>query len=168
MATRTASQTAELGKTSSGLKATRDLTDKSKWVLGDLPQFKHIMKEVEGEVQKWQESKTALVSYLRELESDMLKGVCARGRSSDDINTSSASTRVEEIDRFSHATTDADFAQMLKSRLLNPEHLETRTQLRRDIRVRFSSFMKLFNVPTGIVIDHARKNSTARGLHPAF
>ena len=79
LATRTASRTAELGKTSSGLKATRDLTDKSKWVLGDLPQFKHIMKEVEGEVQKWLESKTALVSYLRELESDMLKGVCVLG-----------------------------------------------------------------------------------------
>ena len=42
--------------------------------MSDLTQFKHIMKEVERELQKWQAEKATCVSYLRELESDMLKG----------------------------------------------------------------------------------------------
>jgi nucleoporin NUP159 len=37
--------------------------------------------------------------------------------------------------RFNKAKTDTDFARMLKARTLGPEHLETQTQLRRNIRV---------------------------------
>ena len=44
--------------------------------------------------------------------------------------------RKEEIVRFSKANSDAEFAKMLKSRTLGPEHLETQAQLRRDVRVR--------------------------------
>lgn len=43
--------------------------------------------------------------------------------------------RKEEIVRFSKANSDAEFAKMLKTRTLGPEHLETQTQLRRGIRV---------------------------------
>jgi hypothetical protein len=45
-------------------------------------------------------------------------------------------TRKEEIVRFERAKSDEDFAKMLKVRGLGPEHLETQSQLRRDIRVR--------------------------------
>ncbi len=44
-------------------------------------------------------------------------------------------TRKEEIERFSKASKDTDFARMLKARILNPDHLETQSQLRREIRV---------------------------------
>lgn len=43
--------------------------------------------------------------------------------------------RKEEIERFSKASNDAEFAKMMKSRTLDPEHLEIQTQLRRGIRV---------------------------------
>lgn len=48
--------------------------DPTKWILGDLSQFKEIMKEVEREVAKWEKEKAAVISAMRELESDMLKG----------------------------------------------------------------------------------------------
>lgn len=47
--------------------------------------------------------------------------------------------RKEEIVRFSKASMDAEFARMLKARTLGPEHLETQSHLRRDIRVRVLS-----------------------------
>lgn len=47
-----------------------------------------------------------------------------------------AGTRREEMSRFKKAKNDSEFAKMLKSRTLGPEHLEMQTQLRRDIRVR--------------------------------
>lgn len=46
-----------------------------------------------------------------------------------------ANTRKEEIVRFSKASTDAEFAKILKARTLSPEHMETQSQLRRQIRV---------------------------------
>ena len=46
-----------------------------------------------------------------------------------------ANTRKEGIARFSEASTDAEFARILKARTLGPEHLETQSQLRRQIRV---------------------------------
>jgi hypothetical protein len=49
---------------------------------------------------------------------------------------STAGTKKEEIARFNKAKTDPEFAKMLKVRTLGPEHLETQSQLRRDIRVR--------------------------------
>lgn len=43
--------------------------------------------------------------------------------------------RKEEIARFSKASTDTELARILKARTLSPEHLETQSQLRREIRV---------------------------------
>jgi nucleoporin NUP159 len=48
-----------------------------------------------------------------------------------------AGTKKEEIARFNKAKTDPEFAKMLKVRTLGPEHLETQSQLRKDIRVRY-------------------------------
>ena len=55
-----------------------DLANPTKWVLGDLPQFKLIMKEVERELEKWETEKATCISYIRELESDLLKGARTR------------------------------------------------------------------------------------------
>ncbi|KAI0774968.1 hypothetical protein BD413DRAFT_290325 [Trametes elegans] len=118
LASRARAQTAQLNKPGSGTKTAQDLLDPTKWVMGDLTQFKHIMKEVERELEKWEKEKATCISYIRELESDMLK----------------ATTRKEEIARFSRASQDVEFARMLKARALNPEHLETQAQLRREIR----------------------------------
>ena len=65
---------AQLKKPGTGSKTSQDLTEPTKWVLSDLTAFVHIMKEVERELGKWQSEKEKCISYLRELESDMLKG----------------------------------------------------------------------------------------------
>ncbi|KAI0648862.1 hypothetical protein C8Q79DRAFT_1064942 [Trametes meyenii] len=118
LATRAGARAAQLNKPGTGNKMAEDLVDPTKWIMGDLPQFKQIMKEVEHELGKWEKDKATYISYIRELESDMLK----------------ATTRKEEITRFSRASQDVEFARMLKARTLNPDHLETQAQLRRDIR----------------------------------
>lgn len=63
---------------------------------------------------------------------------CVMGSCLDRPSTHSCagSTRKEEIERFSKASKDTDFARMLKARMLSPDHLETQSQLRREIRVR--------------------------------
>ncbi|KAI9001521.1 hypothetical protein BD414DRAFT_432167 [Trametes punicea] len=118
LAKRASARAAQMGKPGSGNKTVEDLTDPTKWILGDLPQFKQLMKEVVRELERWEEEKAVCISYIRELESDMLK----------------ATTRREEIARFSKASRDAEFARVLKARTLSPEHLETQAQLRREIR----------------------------------
>ncbi|KAI0350061.1 hypothetical protein OH77DRAFT_1514617 [Trametes cingulata] len=118
LANRAKARAAQLNRPGSGNKTAQDLVDPTKWIMGDLPQFKQIMKEVEQELEKWEKEKATCISHIRELESDMLK----------------ATTRKEEILRFSKASQDAEFARMLKARTLNPEHLETQAQLRREIR----------------------------------
>ena len=46
-----------------------------------------------------------------------------------------ACTRKEEIARFSKAINNPDFARMLKTRNLGPEHLEKQVRLRKQVRV---------------------------------
>ncbi len=95
------------------------------------------MKEVEREVEKWEKEKPSVISVMRELESDMLKGTfpaqCSTGQKI--LQSTTATTRKEEIARFHKASQDTEFARMLKARTLSPEHLETQAQLRREIRV---------------------------------
>lgn len=78
MATRASARATQLNKPGSGNKTAQDLLDPAKWILGDLSQFKEIMKEVEREVTKWEKEKPAVISVMRELESDMLKGAFSR------------------------------------------------------------------------------------------
>lgn len=40
--------------------------------------------------------------------------------------------------RLDMVKSDAEFARMMKTRSLNPEHMETQTLLRREIRVRIN------------------------------
>jgi len=45
----------------------------------------------------------------------------------------------EEVSRFMKAKNDKEFAKMLKSRALGPEHSEMQARLRKNIRVRTQS-----------------------------
>lgn len=82
------------------------------------------------------ESNKDLVSVVREIESNLLKGCSSatfdRLRETDD---NVAETRKKEIARFSKAKADPDFAKMLKTRTLGPEAAETQSHLRKQIRV---------------------------------
>ncbi|TBU43247.1 hypothetical protein BD309DRAFT_864722, partial [Dichomitus squalens] len=127
LAAQTSQRTAHLQRPSGSTKTAADLNEPTKWFMSDLTQFKHIMKEVERGLEKWEKEKAACISQLRELESDLLKG----------------STRKEEIERFSKASKDTEFARMLKQRMLSPDHLETQAQLRRDVRTIRSRIQQL-------------------------
>jgi len=52
------------------------------------------------------------------------------------ITAWTASTRKEEITRFSKAVNNPDFSRMLRTRNLGPEHLEKQNRLRKQVRVR--------------------------------
>lgn len=78
LAARASTRAAQLSKAGSGVKTSKDLSEPTKWVMSDLSQFTQIMKEVERELEKWRAEKATCVSYLRELESDMLKGTSGR------------------------------------------------------------------------------------------
>ncbi|PIL29894.1 transporter [Ganoderma sinense ZZ0214-1] len=118
LATQASLRAAQLRWSDGRAKTADDLTEPTKWVMSDLTQFNHIVKQVELGLEKWEKEKATCILHLRDLESDMLKG----------------STREEEVERFSKASKDAEFARMLKQRTLTPDHLETQVQLRRDVR----------------------------------
>ena len=62
--------------------------------------------------------------------------ILSPGRKSSPLTAWSASTRKEEITRFSKAVNNPDFSRMLRARNLGPEHLEKQTRLRKQVRVR--------------------------------
>jgi nucleoporin NUP159 len=95
------------------------------------------MRRIQSDVRDLKERRVAFEDDIRRLESDMLKGANPRAQNKNTFTymAISANTRKEEIARFNRANTDAEFARMLKIRTLGPEHLETQSQLRRDIRV---------------------------------
>lgn len=97
------------------------------------------MKQLEKDILELKEQRAAHMYALRELQGNMLKGVCVLCfHEAISLIILSAGTRKEEIVRFNKANTDTEFAKMLKVRTLGPEHLETQSQLRRNIRVRKS------------------------------
>ncbi|OBZ72331.1 hypothetical protein A0H81_07501 [Grifola frondosa] len=125
-----------LGRAGNGSRSRADLGDPTKWVVGDATQFAQIMKSVEKDIAVFETEKATYIGGICDLESNMLKGVehndyhCIHII----IRFLSATTRKEEVIRFTKASQDAEFAKMLKARTLGPEHLETQSQLRRDIR----------------------------------
>ncbi|KAJ7650651.1 hypothetical protein FB45DRAFT_819946 [Roridomyces roridus] len=117
----------ELTKSAGGSKRSADLSDKAKWALPDALQFGKTMRVYERDLEDLKEDRLQRQKLIRELQSNLLK----------------AGTRREEIGRFLKAQHDNDFAKMLKSRTLGPEHLETQTQLRRSIRAMQDRIQKL-------------------------
>ena len=130
----------EATKSLGGTRHRADLGKPEKWALDDVAQFGQTLLQFEKELEELREHREAQKQMLREIQSNMLKGVPRLRMLRDecpDMVGSLAGTRKEEISRFNKAKTDKEFAKMLKSRTLGPEHLETQTQLRRSIRVRF-------------------------------
>ncbi|KIL59565.1 hypothetical protein M378DRAFT_169073 [Amanita muscaria Koide BX008] len=109
----------ELEKSRGGSRRKADLGDASKWGLVDVAQFGQSMKQFGPELLELLELRVELKQKIRQIETKMLK----------------AGTRKEEIARFTKAQNDKEFAKMLKTRTLGPEHLETQTQLRRSMRI---------------------------------
>ncbi|KAL0063673.1 hypothetical protein AAF712_009365 [Marasmius tenuissimus] len=108
----------ELRKIGGGSKRKEDLGDASKWGLCDAPQMSATLLQYEKDVRELKEGTQKQKQSIGELNKSMIK----------------AGTRREEIARFNKAKSDNEFVKMLKSRTLGPEHLETQTQLRRNIR----------------------------------
>jgi nucleoporin NUP159 len=126
----------EFSKSAGGSRKKADLGDSTKWNLGDVVQFKQVLQQYEQDLSALKEARDTQSQALRELQSNMLKGMCRTAAAPNQtLICLIAGTRKEEIIRFNKAKNDSDFAKMLKSRTLGPEHLETQTQLRRDIRV---------------------------------
>ena len=99
------------------------------WSLPDVQaHMPTLMNEFFGaQVTTLQEQTGSMKEKLRELKSGLLR----------------ATTRKEEIERFSKAKNDADFEKMMKSRTLRPEQTEKQTKLRRDIRALSSRVSEL-------------------------
>ncbi|EIN05033.1 hypothetical protein PUNSTDRAFT_138214 [Punctularia strigosozonata HHB-11173 SS5] len=127
LAKSTLQRKSELQKPVGGSRNVADLATAAKWSLGDLSLFGQTMRRVRTDIKDIKERRLAIEDDIRRLESDMLK----------------VNTKKEEIARFSRASTDAEFARMLKIRTLGPEHLETQSRLRRDIRTMRDRLQKL-------------------------
>lgn len=113
-----------------------NLANHAHWTMGDIKTWGLVLKTLQHNIKQIGENRLSLLQSLRQLESSMLRGGAIRF-SKLDMSTDkfSAGTKKEEITRFNRAKTDPEFAKMLKVRTLGPEHLETQSQLRRDIRV---------------------------------
>ncbi|RXW21719.1 hypothetical protein EST38_g4114 [Candolleomyces aberdarensis] len=116
-----------LRKSAGGSWNRADLGDSGKWSLGDLKQFGQVTLKFVDELTVLEEQRDRIKQDIRDLNSSLLK----------------AGTRREEIARFNKAKTDPEFAKMLKTRSLGPEHSETQTQLRRGIRAIRDRIQKL-------------------------
>lgn len=126
---------AELGKPAGGSRQKADLGDVAKWGLADAVQFGQVLLQYQQDLDTLKELRGKQTHALRSLQSNMLKGTSHPLQSIFISTIRPAGTRREEISRFNKAKDDNEFAKMLKARTLGPEHLETQTQLRRNIRV---------------------------------
>lgn len=116
-----------------------NLRQSPKWFIPDAKQLDVIVQSLENRVSSMHEQAVAHVAVIRDLESNLLKGmcsvfVCSFGMMTEQMKP--ASTRKEEISRFAAASKDTELSKVLEARSLGPEHLEAQSQLRRDIRVR--------------------------------
>ncbi|RXW21717.1 hypothetical protein EST38_g4112 [Candolleomyces aberdarensis] len=112
-----------LRKSAGGSRNRADLGDSGKWSLEDLKQFGQVTLKFVDELTVLEEQRDRIKQDIRDLNS--------------------TGTRREEIARFNKAKTDPEFAKMLKTRSLGPEHSETQTQLRRGIRAIRDRIQKL-------------------------
>lgn len=69
----------ELGKSDRGSRRKEDLGDVTKWGLGDLAQFGQVMKQYEGDIVQLKGGTSSQQQSLRELQSNMLKGMPCSG-----------------------------------------------------------------------------------------
>lgn len=125
----------ELGKPAGGSRRKAELGDVAKWGLADAAQFGQVLLQYQQDLDSLKGLREKQTHALRSLQTNMLKGMFFFQTSIFISTLCSAGTRKEEISRFNKAKDDNEFSKMLKARTLGPEHLETQTQLRRNIRV---------------------------------
>ncbi|KZP27408.1 hypothetical protein FIBSPDRAFT_731087 [Athelia psychrophila] len=106
---------------------TDNLSDSANWTLGDVQTWGQVLKTLQSDIELLHDNRRGISQSIRELESSMLR----------------AGTKREEIVRFNKAKSDPEFGKMLKVRTLGPEHMETQSQLRRDIRTMRDRVQKL-------------------------
>jgi len=95
------------------------------------------MKSLHVDITALKESWGSFHQALAEIEGDMLRGTLSRCSDKGVLLTAwTASTRKEEITRFSKAVNNPHFSRMLRARNLGPEHLEKQMRLRKQVRVR--------------------------------
>ncbi|KIK63689.1 hypothetical protein GYMLUDRAFT_40753 [Collybiopsis luxurians FD-317 M1] len=105
-------------KSVGGSRRKEDLGNTEKWGLSDSTQFGIVLKLFGQDIAELKASTGKQKEEIRDVGKMMIK----------------AGTRREEIARFNKAKSDNEFSKMLKSRTLGPEHLESQTQMRRNIR----------------------------------
>jgi nucleoporin NUP159 len=65
----------ELGKSAGGSRRAVDLGDRSKWALGDVVQFGQTVRMFEQDLAQLKEERAQREKLLRELQSNLLKGM---------------------------------------------------------------------------------------------
>ncbi|KAF8072174.1 hypothetical protein FPV67DRAFT_1371218, partial [Lyophyllum atratum] len=110
-----------------GGRQREDLFDEKKWSPASAGVFGQVLVQFEKDLDELRDLRNLERQTVKEIQGSMLK----------------AGTRKEEISRFNKAKSDREFAKMLKARTLGPEHLETQTQLRRNIRTMRDRVQKL-------------------------
>ena len=65
----------EFGKSNGGSRKKADLGDVTKWNLGDVVQFGQVLRQYEADLSTLKELRDAQYQALRELQSNMLKGM---------------------------------------------------------------------------------------------
>ncbi|KAF9453481.1 hypothetical protein P691DRAFT_719639 [Macrolepiota fuliginosa MF-IS2] len=118
---------AKLSESTGGSRLKGDLGVLDKWRINDATTFGQTLMQFESDLIELGGIREVFKQALRELNSSMLK----------------ANTKREEIARFDKAKNDKEFAKMLSTRSLGPEHLESQQQLRRNIRAMRDRVQKL-------------------------
>ncbi|KAF8969236.1 hypothetical protein BDZ97DRAFT_1796720 [Flammula alnicola] len=117
----------EMSTSAGGSPLKADLGVPQKWSFGDFQQFAQVLQQYQADLDLLSSQREKDQQTLREIQSNMLK----------------AGTRREEIARFNKAKSDKEFAKILRSRTLGPEHSETQTHLRKNIRAIRDRIQKL-------------------------
>ena len=110
-----------------------DLANPEKFAVGDVSQLKRLMLLIEEDVIGFKELRVSTKKTVAELESAMLR----------------VAMRKEEIVRFSKASTDPEFAKMLKGRTLGPETVRSFAFLPKQICL--SLLRRLPSSPTSVL-----------------
>lgn len=127
LGTRVAQNRVQLSEALGGSRLKADLGVLEKWKISDATTFGQTLLQFEKDLVELGEMQEAFKQTIREINGTMLK----------------ANTRREEIVRFNKAKTDKEFAKMLSTRALGPEHLESQQHLRRSIRAMRDRIQKL-------------------------
>lgn len=145
-----------------GARSVSDLGSSNQWGVNDSRVLHGIFGGVERDLEELRMLKVNWGQETRKIKGLMLKGLFTFSvfqRGADDF---AAATRKEEIERFSKATSDAEVSRMIKSRTLGPEHAESQTQLRRDVRVYLSPHSRS-KQDADTLIEHSEPSAEPRG-----